>query len=73
AASFRFHLAMDTLAVRLAVPRDGSAEDLHLQVRAPCRAHGEDAAASELPAAAEILLKSDAGERFLDTWSLGTD
>ena len=39
AASFRFRLAADTLAVRLAVPRDGPAEDLHLQVRAPCRAH----------------------------------
>ena len=31
AASFRFHLAMDTLAVRLAVPLTGSAEDFHLQ------------------------------------------
>ncbi|MHB1326526.1 MAG: hypothetical protein ACYC0L_10120, partial [Thermoleophilia bacterium] len=32
AASFRFHLAMDTLAVRLTVPLAGSVEDLHLQV-----------------------------------------
>ncbi len=32
AASFRFHLAMDTLAVRLAVPLVGPAEDFHLQV-----------------------------------------
>jgi len=39
AASFRFHLAMDTLAVRLTVPPVGSVEDLHLQVNAPCRAH----------------------------------
>ena len=35
AASFGFHLAMDTLAVRLAVPLTGSAEDFpslgHLQ------------------------------------------
>jgi len=33
--SFRFHLAMDTLAVRLAVPPVGPAEDLRLQVGAP--------------------------------------
>jgi hypothetical protein len=33
--SFRFRLTADTLAVRPAVPRDGPAEDLHLQVRAP--------------------------------------
>ncbi len=30
AASFRFHLAVDTLAVRLAVPLTGSAEDFSL-------------------------------------------
>lgn len=41
-ASFRFHLAMDTLAVRLAVPPDGSAGDLNPQVSAPCRAHNEE-------------------------------
>jgi hypothetical protein len=46
AASFRFRLAADTLAVRLAVPRDGPAEDLHLQVRAPCRAHRRNGSAS---------------------------
>ncbi|QLA20433.1 hypothetical protein GD604_12310 [Desulfolutivibrio sulfoxidireducens] len=39
AASFRFHLAADTLAVRLPVPPAGSGEDFHLQVDAPCRAH----------------------------------
>jgi hypothetical protein len=39
AASFRFHLAMDTLAVRLTVPLAGSVEDFHLRVSAPCRAH----------------------------------
>ncbi len=32
AASFRFHLTMDTLAVRLTVPPVGSVEDFHLQV-----------------------------------------
>jgi len=39
AASFRFHLTVDTLAVRLTVPPVGHVEDLHLQVGAPCRAH----------------------------------
>ena len=39
AAFFRFHLTMDTLAVRLTVPPVGPVEDLHLQVGAPCRAH----------------------------------
>ncbi len=39
AASFRLHLAVDALAVRLTVPPVGSVEDLHLQVDAPCRAH----------------------------------
>ena len=39
AASLRFHLTMDTLAVRLTVPPDGPVEDLNLQESAPCRAH----------------------------------
>src|SRR5690625_2678446 len=39
AASFRFHLTADTLAVRLTVPPAGSVGDLHPQVSAPCRAH----------------------------------
>jgi len=38
-ASFRFHLAMDTLAIRLTVPPAGPVGDLHPQVGAPCRAH----------------------------------
>src|SRR5437762_11326134 len=38
-ASFRFHLAMDTLAVQLTLPLAGRVEDFHLQVNAPCRAH----------------------------------
>jgi hypothetical protein len=38
-ASFRFHLAMDTLAIRLAVPLAGPALDFNQQVSAPCRAH----------------------------------
>ena len=37
--SFRFHLAMDTLAIRLAVPLAGPALDFNQQVSAPCRAH----------------------------------
>ena len=39
AASFRFPLAMDTLAVRLTVPLAGSVRNFHSQVSAPCRAH----------------------------------
>ena len=39
AASFRFHLAMDTLAVQLAVPLAEPALDFHQLVNAPCRAH----------------------------------
>jgi hypothetical protein len=47
AASFRSHLAVGTLAVRLTLPPVGCVEDLtstnsvesHLQVGAPCRAH----------------------------------
>jgi hypothetical protein len=48
-ASFRFHLAMDTLAVRLAVPLAGPALDFHQQVIAPCRAHKEMAACLRRP------------------------
>ncbi len=43
AASFRSHLAMDTLAVRLTIPPVGFVGDLHSLVRAPCRAHNEKA------------------------------
>ncbi len=39
AASFRFYLTIDTLAVQLMIPLTGLIEDLHLQVQAPCRAH----------------------------------
>src|SRR5499425_3482885 len=39
AASSRFHLAMDTVAVQLTLPLAGCVEDFHLQVTAPCRAH----------------------------------
>src|SRR6266478_2087555 len=41
AASFRFHLAMDTLAVRLMVPPVGSIGDFPSLVSAPCRAHSQ--------------------------------
>src|SRR5215467_4378415 len=47
AASFRFHLAMDTLAVRLTIPPVGLVGDFHSQVRAPCRAHVKPRAATE--------------------------
>ena len=39
AASFRFRLATDTLAVRLPLPPVGCGKDFHLQADAPCRAH----------------------------------
>src|SRR6266852_5771650 len=39
AASFRFHLTMNTLAVRLTIPPVGFVGDFHSQVSAPCRAH----------------------------------
>src|SRR5208337_4902930 len=51
-ASSGFHLAMDTLAVPLTLPLAGCAEDFHLQVSAPCRAHQEKretTACSSLP------------------------
>jgi hypothetical protein len=38
-SSSRFHLAMDTVAVRLTLPLAGRVEDFHRQVSAPCRAH----------------------------------
>src|SRR5712691_4549198 len=41
AASFRFHLTMDTLAVRLTIPPVGFVGDFHSLVSAPCRAHSE--------------------------------
>src|SRR6266404_4596635 len=39
APSFRFHLAMDTLAVRLTIPPVGFVGYFHSQVNTPCRAH----------------------------------
>src|SRR5467141_1562972 len=39
AASFRFHLAMDTLAVQLTIPPVGFVGDFHSLVSTPCRAH----------------------------------
>jgi hypothetical protein len=42
AASFRFHLTVDTLAVKLTVPPVGSVEVFHLLVGAPCRAHTKE-------------------------------
>jgi hypothetical protein len=47
AASFRFHLAMDTLAVQLTIPPVGFVGDFHSQVSAPCRAHNKKGSPSE--------------------------
>src|SRR6266478_5228226 len=49
AASFRFHRAMDTLAVRLTIPPVGFVGDFHSLVRAPCRAHNENKATRGWP------------------------
>jgi hypothetical protein len=38
-ASFRFHLAIDTLAAPLMIPLNGLIVNFHHQVKAPCRAH----------------------------------
>jgi len=38
-ASFRSHLAMDTLAVRLTIPPVGFVGDFHSLVSTPCRAY----------------------------------
>ena len=40
AASFRFRLTADTLAVRLMIPPAGVIRDFHPQVIVPCRAIG---------------------------------
>src|SRR6267142_2725702 len=49
-ASFRFHLAMDTLAVQLTIPPVGFVGDFHSLVRAPCRAHKAKSGATECSA-----------------------
>jgi len=43
AASFRFYLTIDTLAVQLTVPSIRPVKDLRLQVSAPCLAHNKNA------------------------------
>ena len=48
AASFRFGLTTDTLAVQLTVPAVGPVEDFHLQVGVPCRAHKKSGAYTEI-------------------------
>jgi len=47
AASFRFGLTTDTLAVQLTVPAVGPVEDFHLQVGVPCRAQKQNGAYTE--------------------------
>jgi hypothetical protein len=47
AASFRFHLAMDTLADQLTIPPVGFVGDFHSLVSAPCRAHKQKQATLE--------------------------
>lgn len=59
-ASFRFRLTADTLAVQPTVPRDGPAEDSHLQVQAPCRAHNNgEGRACTLPFSSRCANRAD--------------
>src|SRR5712691_1105009 len=55
AASFRFHLAMDTLAVRLTIPPVGFVGDFHSLVSAPCRAHNSKEAAAKTATASSFF------------------
>jgi len=50
AASFRFRLATDTLAVRLTLPLAGCVEDFHLQVIFPATTAGPTAPVTALRA-----------------------
>ncbi len=76
--SFRFHLTMDTLAVRLIVPLPGSIVDFHHQVirppprvskqrlsrhYAPCLAHNKKTA-SPFELAAKIITQSLSGDQY---------
>src|SRR5882672_5241419 len=56
AASFRFHLAMDTLAVQLTIPPVGFVGDSHSLVSAPCRAHQQKSGLSILRDSALFFL-----------------
>ena len=69
AASFRFHLTMDTLAVRLTFPPVGPVEDLHLQwVRPAGRTNKKIRVDQAHPIVALIFLRlpnfSTPGSRF---------
>jgi len=57
AASFRFHLAMDTLAVQLVVPPTGSTGDFHSLKDAPCRAHKEKGRGYMPPALCSVTVR----------------
>src|SRR5690606_41072280 len=72
-ASFRSHLAMSTLAVRLTVPLVGPVEDLHLQVGAPCRAHQKKTPGKRgVPEAMQLASRSEerrVGKERRSRWS----
>ena len=65
AASSGFHLAMDTLAVRLTIPPAGLVEDFHLQVNAPCRAHQQIGRAENCTAFRKHSLQDTSAESQL--------
>ena len=58
-ASFRFHLTVDTLAVRLMIPPAGVIGVLHSLASAPCRAHQNKSPCSKVRAFVRF-------ERFLE-------
>jgi hypothetical protein len=58
AASFRFHLAMDSLAVRLTIPPVGFVGDFHSLVSAPCRAHKNKSASATWKPRSHLLLST---------------
>ena len=55
AASFRFGLTTDTLAVRLTVPAAGSVENFHLRAGVPCRAHQQKSVAAKAATLTKLL------------------
>src|SRR6185295_4553351 len=63
-ASFRSHLAVSTLAVRLTIPPVGLVRDFHPLVSAPCRANTTKAGCCEHPARLSAPLSR--GEKSFD-------
>ena len=65
AASFRFHLAMDTLAVQLTFPLAGYVKDFHLQVTQLTTTVSQVALSRSAPCLAHISIKQPQRLRLL--------